>query len=204
MVASRYYWQVDFDSLSCRMTSDPRQHTLDLLDRLIRLAHAEDWTGELNPAQQVALTYLRRANRFSRAPSHVADYLATTRGTASQTLKALARKGLVEELPSPTDRRSISYRVTDAGSAALHQETGVPPLQQAIHALPEEQREGLDQGLEALLRHMLRLRGGRSFGLCHTCRHHQAGPDGATCTLLQVPLEPAETGLICHEHAARA
>ncbi|MFC6657468.1 MarR family transcriptional regulator [Roseibium salinum] len=87
----------------------------DLIDRLSRLIAAEEWNGPLNPSQFAALSYLARANRFSRAPSHVADYLATTRGTASQTLKALARKGLIAETRSQEDKRSIRYDVTDHG-----------------------------------------------------------------------------------------
>ena len=72
----------------------------DLIDRLTRLAAAEEWNGPLNPSQFAALNYLARANRFSRATSHVADFLATTRGTASQTLKALSRKELIAETSS--------------------------------------------------------------------------------------------------------
>jgi DNA-binding MarR family transcriptional regulator len=97
------------------MTND-REHTRfisDLIDRLGRLNAAEEWNGPLNPSQFAALSYLARANRFSRAPSHVADYLATTRGTASQTLKALARKELIAESRLEEDKRSIRYDVTD-------------------------------------------------------------------------------------------
>jgi DNA-binding MarR family transcriptional regulator len=96
--------------------TDDRDHTRfisDLIDRLGRLNAAEEWNGPLNPSQFAALSYLARANRFSRAPSHVADYLATTRGTASQTLKALARKELIAESRLEEDKRSIRYDVTD-------------------------------------------------------------------------------------------
>ena len=101
------------------MTTDPRTEIRHLLDRLCRLAAAEEWTADLNPSQSAALAYLARANRFSRSPSQVADYLSSTRGTVSQTLKALHRKGYVAEVRSDTDRRSISYDVTRSGLAAL-------------------------------------------------------------------------------------
>ena len=40
-------------------------------------------------------------------------YLGTTRGTMSQTLKALENKGYVAGEPSETDKRSLSYALTD-------------------------------------------------------------------------------------------
>jgi DNA-binding MarR family transcriptional regulator len=36
---------------------------------------------------------ISRANRFSRTPAAVADYLASTRGTVSRTLASLESKG---------------------------------------------------------------------------------------------------------------
>ena len=91
-----------------------------LLDRVFRVFSSEEWEEGINPAQRAALAYLARANRFSRSPSHVAEYLNSTRGTVSQTLKALTRKGLVAEHPSTTDKRSISYDVTPAGTKLLN------------------------------------------------------------------------------------
>ncbi len=105
----------------------------ELLLRLSRLAEAEGWDRGLNPAQAAALAYLARANRFSRAPSHLADWLGATRGTVSQTLKSLAARGLVAEGPAPRDRRSISYALTEAGQAAL---AGADGLAAALAALP--------------------------------------------------------------------
>ena len=58
----------------------------ELMDRLERLARMGEQTGRLNPAQWEALRYLARANRFSRTPAALADYLAATRGTVSRTL----------------------------------------------------------------------------------------------------------------------
>ena len=63
----------------------------DLIDRVSRAVQRLQYTGGLNPAQWVALRYIAQANRYSRSPSAVAEYLGTTKGTASQTLKALGR-----------------------------------------------------------------------------------------------------------------
>jgi len=169
----------------------------DLLDRLSRLAAAEEWNGPLNPSQNAALAYLGQANRFSRAPSHVADYLSTTRGTASQTLKALARKSLISEARLEHDKRSIRYDLTEAGRSFL---ASTPALGSAITALPDNHQQAICAGLDALLRETLKQRGGKSFGLCSSCAHHEAGPGGPFCKLLDLPLDRHEADQICHEH----
>lgn len=177
----------------------PTDQIRALVSRLARLDAAETWETEINPAQLAALDYLARANRFSRAPSHVADYLSTTRGTASQTLKSLVRKGHVAERRSLADRRSISYDPTDAG-LALARRSGA--LADAIGTLTPADRDRLEAGLSAILRARLAAGGGKAFGVCATCAHHRRTGGGAFCALLSVALEPAETGQICHEQVA--
>jgi DNA-binding MarR family transcriptional regulator len=169
----------------------------DLIDRLTRLAAAEEWNGPLNPSQFAALSYLARANRFSRAPSHVADFLATTRGTASQTLKALARKDLIAETRSDEDKRSIRYDVSAPGLEVLQSPSS---LEKAIDTLPPEVNASLASSLKALVLTMLHQRGGRSFGICRTCCHHEAKDTGGHCRLLNVPLSPTDAAQLCHEH----
>ncbi|MEQ8480984.1 MAG: MarR family transcriptional regulator [Hoeflea sp.] len=179
------------------MTPHQPQRIRALIDRLAKLSEGEDWAADLNPAQMTALNYLSRANRFSRAPSHVSAYSGSTRGTVSQTLRALERKGLVSERKSETDRRSISFELTDAGEALASAEK---EIDRVIADLPEETSAALEAGLENLLRQLLGLRGGKAFGLCRTCRHHRRKEDGGYCELLSVDLKPAETTQICHEH----
>lgn len=183
------------------MIDSARSRSRDLFERLARVSAADDWAGDLNPTQHAALSYLARANRFSRAPSQVADYLAATRGTVSQTLRALARKGLIAERRSALDKRSISYELTEAGRDALQRETA---LDAALDGLDAGDIAALDRGLEALAIRLLSARGMRAFGVCHTCRHHRPNDDGGACALLGVALAPHETHQICHEQETAA
>ncbi|MCK0140666.1 MarR family transcriptional regulator [Aliiroseovarius sp. F47248L] len=169
----------------------------DLITRLARIEASESWEADLNPAQRAALDYLAQANRFSRSPSHAAAYLGTTRGTTTQTFKALARKGYVSEHRSQTDKRSISYNLTEAGSRCLD---GQSLLERALPDIDPTERAQLDQGLQSLLRVAVRQNSFKPFGICRTCRHFQTRQNGGYCTLLEQPLEPAETAQICHEH----
>lgn len=177
------------------------QHTeiRELVDRIARIGQAGEWEGDLNPTQRAALAYLTRANRFSRSPSHVAGYLSATRGTVSQTLKALARKGCVEEVHSALDRRSISYRVTDKGLAAAALDTDIGA---ALARYGDKEAAELAAALKQLVGRLITVRGGRSFGACRTCRHHRRNPAGLHCDLLKVDLKPHEADQICHEHQA--
>lgn len=183
------------------MTQTPALQIQDLIDRISRLVAADDWADDLNPTQMTALTYLARANRFSRSPSQVADFLAVTRGTASQTLKALMRKGLIEEMRSEEDRRWLTYSVTEAGRTPLARSTAIDD---AIKRMRSAEVSTLANELENLVRNVLQARGKRSFGLCLSCRHHEPSAHGGYCALLKIDLNPIESQQICHEHEPAA
>ena len=183
------------------MTKDEGAQIPTLIERLSRVVASETWTEGLNPTQAAALSYLARANRFSRAPSQVADYLSATRGTVSQTLKALQQKGLISEQRSPSDKRSISYDLTKAGRAAVSTETA---LEEASRILPDTQARALQDSLTEILNALLERRDGRPFGVCRSCRHHEARGKKGYCHLLEVELQPEEVTQICHEQEPAA
>lgn len=167
-----------------------------LINRIGRIDAAGGWSDDLNPTQLAALGYLAQANRFSRAPSHVADFLGTTRGTMSQTLKALERKGYISELRSETDKRYISYDLTAKGRTA----TKLPnPLEDAISTTDYATNDALENALTSLLQTMLTANGGRAFGQCIECMHYRANTTSGHCNLLSVSLAVSETKQICHE-----
>ena len=134
----------------------------------------------------------------SRAPSQVSDFLAATRGTVSQTLKALAKKGLVEEIRSEQDKRSISYSVTDAGRMLFQKNSAI---EDALLLMDEQETATLIVGLENLVRSALKQRGLKAFGVCKACDYHRAEANGGFCKLLDVSLSFEETKQICHEHS---
>ena len=174
-----------------------------LIERLGRLLRAGDHAGGLAPAQWEALRYFARANRFSRTPAALADYLGATRGTISQTLIALEDKGLVRKAANARDGRSVELSLTRSGRALLDSDS-LKDVARDIDASGEA--DGLAQGLEAALHQALVRRGGRAFGVCRTCRHFRPGGRGDKagkphhCTLLDEPLSDADASLVCFEH----
>src|SRR6516225_4843124 len=95
------------------------RETAELLLQVGRLVQAEGYDGELSPAQWMALRFFARANPFSRTPSAFAEFQATTRGTATQAIKALEAGGYLVRQPFKVDGRSVSLRLTSKGKKAL-------------------------------------------------------------------------------------
>ena len=177
-----------------------------LLERLSRILQNEAHAEGLKPTQWEALRYLARANRFSRSPSAVTAYLGMTKGTVSQTLNALERKGLVRKKSDAADRRNLRIDLTRDGRALLVRDP-VTAVLESSGRLPATERRALSDGLESLLVETLRRRGGRPFGLCKTCRFFQKNArEGAPhrCGLLQVPLSANDSQEICIEQEPAA
>lgn len=182
-------------------------HLIERLDRLARRGGGGAGT-ELNPAQWEALRYVARANRFSRNPAALADYLGSTRGTVSQTLIALEQKGFIERHPSERDRRAIDLALTAAGHAALRDDP-IQTLAADIATALGKDVEKLAGALRASLAQAVARNEGRPFGQCHGCRHFRRNvrPSGRQphhCALLDAPLSATDSDLICAEQAPAA
>lgn len=174
----------------------------DYVERLGRLVRARGYSGGLNPAQWEALRYLGRCNRFSSNPTALATFLDATKGTVSQTLSALERKGLVRKVPRPGHGRSLALVLTPKSRDVLD----IDPLQALRSAAARlgEEADGLACRLRALLAEMRSLNGVPTFGTCRTCRHFvEDAPDGAPhrCGLFEAPLAADESGQICVGHS---
>ncbi len=176
-----------------------------LIDRLDRLVRSGESEHGLNPVQWEALRYIARANRFSRTPAALADYLGSTRGTVSQSLISLEEKGFIARTQSARDKRSVDLELTTHGRSALD----VDPLTNlaadfaATRTLNLETVVGL---LRDTLTRAIARNGGKQFGVCRTCKHFQKTPTGATnfarCTLLDEPLSKDDSAAICVEQEA--
>ena len=84
---------------------------LELVERLGNLLRAEFRRAgadeQLQPVHVHALVYLTRANRYSNTPQAMAEYLGLTKGTMSQSLLLLDRRGLIERYQDDLDRRVV-------------------------------------------------------------------------------------------------
>ncbi len=171
-----------------------------LVGRLSRAVHCMQFAQGLNPAQWDALRFLSRANRFSRGPSALADYLGTTKGTASQTIKALEAKGLIRRSRRNGDKRGVQLELTEAGEQVLHGD----PLRriETIASASCGDTAATAAVLRRLLDGLTRATGASQFGTCADCCHlcgANTREDGYRCGLTEEPLGDAEIGKICYE-----
>ncbi|MBL6931373.1 MAG: MarR family transcriptional regulator [Rhodospirillales bacterium] len=187
-----------------RETTD---HIVDLIERLGRIARSAQHAEGMKPAQWEALRFLARANRFSRTPGALADFLSSTRGTVSQTLIALDKKGLIKRKANLGDARIKQLELTKEGRAIVNRDP-LHMLEKAVASVGEE--PGLAENLERILRNIIHQHGNRPFGVCLACRHFRC--DGASshargphrCMLSGEPLSDVDSNQICREHEARA
>lgn len=183
----------------------------DLIERLARIMRAGEHDSGLNPAQWEALRYIARSNRFSNSPAALTDYLSATRGTVSQTLNALERKGLIVKEKRDKDKRSVSLRLTPKGEKTLSWD---PWQRIGVHekVLDEASLDGLIEGLRLLLDFEFSRNELRPFGGCRSCQFFQEeAASGANkgrhiCARHKAVICDDETALICawHESAHAA
>jgi DNA-binding MarR family transcriptional regulator len=183
----------------------PARKTAELLLQVGRLVQAEGYDGELSPAQWMALRYFARANPFSRNPSAFAEFQATTRGTASQVIKALEASGYLVRQRSKVDGRSVSLRLTSKGKKALARDP-FDVLVHAVDALDAKEQTAMHYALHQVLTTVAASGVHRYFGVCQDCTHfgremcgnlRSTSLPAAECLLLRVPIQPEDLSLLC-------
>jgi DNA-binding MarR family transcriptional regulator len=176
------------------------------LERLTRLMRAGEHDGELNPAQWEALRYISRANRFSNSPGGLTRFLGSTKGTVSQTIKALERKGLIGKSQRQNERRSVCLALTEKGTALLVNDP-LAAFSEIIDGLAGKTKRRLAKGLRDLLAAEITRQKQATFGVCSTCRYYRekghesdlGGPHA--CMKFEAALSNADAALICVEHS---
>ena len=163
------------------------------LERLGRLLRQSGHAGGLVPAQWEVLRFLSRANRLSRSPGQVARYLGATKGTVSQSLLSLQRKGFVSRRTKESDERYVLLDLTEAGHETLRSD---PLLAVAtdLETLGGKTRRRFARALAELLDLEIGRQGVARFGTCAGCRHFTGA---ATCSVDGKPLPPDEQARLC-------
>lgn len=175
---------------------------LERLSALIQQAVRDDAARHgLLPIQLQVLHYLAQANRYSDLPIAIAEYFGITRGTVSQTLAVLERRGLLIKQADPRHGKRIHLLLTDNARQIL-EHSWVQRLDSALHSLPTA--EHTEAGLRELLSALQRLNGQQAFGICQHCVHFCPDSHGHHCGLTGEPLESEQSQLICREWQAPA
>jgi len=150
---------------------------LELVERLGNLMRSElrkaGSEETLQPVHLQALLYITKANRYSNTPQALADYLGLTKGTVSQTLLVLDRRGLIERYQDDVDRRVVRLRLSGDGEQLLSDSQPTLAWQNATRNIsPNRIRNAVSALREALVT-LQEDNEGTPFGVCHNCSHCQ-------------------------------
>lgn len=174
---------------------------LERLGALVQQSVRDEATRHgLLPIHIQVLHYLKLANRYSDLPIAIAEYFGITRGTVSQTLAVLERKGLLTKAPDARHGKRVHLKLTPAGESVLR-DSWVERVEQLLCERTGE-ADALESTLRKLLSAMQRVNGQRAFGLCHQCAHFLKEEGGARCGLTREPLATEQTIRICREWTA--
>ena len=176
----------------------------DLIERMGALIRTEERRKctvlGLQSVHLLALEYLSRCNRYSDTPAALTSYLGMTKGTVSQTLLLLQKKGYLIKSGDASDKRKVHLVLTDAGKKILQQARPMELFNLAAQIL-EQNEKGIDG--EAFVQALVALQKANkseSFGLCKTCRHFTNTTEGYLCGLTKGPLTQSDSEKICREH----
>lgn len=145
-----------------RERPDIDANVMALVGRLLQATHLleRNWflplaaQFELHQGEFDVIATLRRSgNPYSMTPTDLHEGLMLSSGAMTSRLDRLERKGLIERVPSPNDRRSTLVRLTPAGLALIDKllPLHVANEQQAMAALTQKEQAQLDGLLAKLI-----------------------------------------------------
>lgn len=178
--------------------------SFQLLERISALLSSEDRkryaTLGIHPVHVQILEYLSLCNHYSDTPAALTDYLGLTKGTVSQSLQILERKGFISKTQDSDDGRVVHLRLLDAGLDMLHQVQPLEIFTEAEQQLLHQEFKSLRHALGATLKVLQKANNTKSFGFCTTCKHFKEDGGYTLCGLMDEPLHRDALQKICREH----
>jgi DNA-binding MarR family transcriptional regulator len=170
-------------------------------------AWAEAGGRGLTPTQGQALALLRASPAGLRL-GELAGQLGVTAATTSDSVAALARKGLVTKAPVAGDGRAVLVRLTPAGVREAAAAAAWPDfLLEAVDELSADEQAAFLRALVAMIR-TLQTRGRIPVArMCVSCRffqphRHEHPTTPHHCAFVDAPFGDGELRLDCPDHLA--
>jgi DNA-binding MarR family transcriptional regulator len=176
----------------------------DLIERMAALIRSEERKKctefGLQAVHLQVLDYLSRCNKYSDTPAALTNYLGMTRGTVSQTLLLLEKKGYIKKTTDTTDRRVVHLSLSTEGKTILAQARPSELFNQASDLLKQDELPRYDETLVTVLTALQKSNKSHTFGLCKTCQFFTVSQDQFICGLTKEELTEDDSGKICQEH----
>jgi DNA-binding MarR family transcriptional regulator len=170
-------------------------------------AWAEAGGRGLPPTQGQALALLR-ANPGGLRMGALARQLGVTQPTASDSVAALQRKGLVAKAPLAGDGRAVVVRLTPAGVREAAAAAAWPDfLLEAVGELSDAEQAAFLRGLVTMIRTLQEKGRIPVARMCVTCRffrpfRHDDPARPHHCAFVDAPFGDGQLRLDCPDHAA--
>lgn len=179
-------------------------NTFRLIERISNLLRSEERKKYaaigLQPVHIQVLDYLSSCNRFSDTPAAVAEYLALTKGTISQSIQVLERKEYVIKSQDSGDGRVVHLALSETGRRLLDEIKPIDVFAQAQAMLASQQFTTIEEALNTVLIELQKANNAKSFGACHSCVNFTEVDNHYQCNLTQLPLSQNDSTKICREH----
>jgi DNA-binding MarR family transcriptional regulator len=176
----------------------------DLIERMAALIRSEERKRCTELGLQLVhlqvLDYLSRCNRYSDTPAALTNYLGMTRGTVSQTLLLLEKKGYVKKTSDVADRRVVHISLLPEGENILKEARQSELFKQAALIFKENNFENHEIIFIKALMALQKANHSQSFGLCKTCQYFIKTETGFQCGLTRQALSHSDSEKICQEH----
>ena len=176
----------------------------NLIERMAALIRSEErkicTELGLQPVHFQVLDYLARCNKYSNTPAATSKYLGMTRGTVSQTLIILEKRGLIEKIPDSSDKRVIHLHLLPEGLTILNQAQPTELFNKASAILNQHPAAMNGEIIVQALIALQKANNSQSFGLCNTCQHFTKTAKGFVCGLTNEKLSKSDSEKICQEH----
>jgi len=177
----------------------------NLIERMSALIRSEERKKctelGLQSVHLQVLDYLSRCNRYSDTPAALTNYLGMTRGTVSQTLLLLVKKGFIKKTTDANDRRMVHLSLLAEGEAILKQARTSDLFNQAALLFKEHDFVSNEEMFMKALSALQKANKSQSFGLCKTCQYFTSTSVGFNCGLTKEQLSESDSEKICQEHS---
>lgn len=180
-----------------------KSSVFDLIERMSALIRSEERRRctelGLQPVHLQVMDYLSRCNRYSDTPAALANYLGMTRGTVSQTILLLEKKGYLKKTADENDKRMVHLSLLAEGDTLMNKASPADLYSQASAIFNENinQENVFINALNALQK----ANKSQSFGLCKTCKYFTETSVGFVCDLTKEQLSQGDSEKICQEHS---
>lgn len=178
--------------------------TFKLIERIGTLVRAEERKKYaalgLQPIHVQVLDYLNECNSYSNTAVGITEYFGLTKGTVSQTLQVLERKGYIEKYHDEEDARVTHLVLSKNGETLLEDASNDDAFEQAQQAVLSKQYKTLDDALRMTLFTLQRKCDVKTFGSCDSCINFNVEDNHYICTETRLPVWQLETQKICREH----